>query len=157
MLDIRQLRQMVVQPALAIIGRHSPDAEALVLGTAMQESNLKYLRQLGAGPALGLFQMEPATHDDIWDNYLTFRNSLAAAVNSVRAEGYGAGELAWNLMYAAAMCRVHYLRVPDQLPDRLDADAMGVYWKEHYNTALGKGTPHEFSEKYQKHVLPLYS
>jgi hypothetical protein len=47
-------------------------AEELLLGTALQESGLIYRRQLNNGPALGLFQMEPATHDDIWADFLTY-------------------------------------------------------------------------------------
>ncbi len=40
----------------------------------------------------------------------------------------------WNLAYATAMCRVHYLRVPRPLPDAGAVRAMGEYWKRHYNT-----------------------
>ena len=49
----------------------SQEAENLLMGTAAQESALgEYIRQLGNGPALGIFQMEPETFDDIVRNYL---------------------------------------------------------------------------------------
>ena len=62
-------------------------------------------------------------------------------------------QLVWNLAYATAMCRVHYLRVPRPLPDPGDIRAMGEYWKRHYNTPQGRGTADEFVEKFEEHVI----
>ena len=154
MLNILQLRQTVIRPVLEEIGAHSQAAENLVLGTALQESNLHYLRQLGDGPARGLYQMEPATHDDIWANYLSYRAELAARVSEFLAENRERTEqLIWNLAYATAMCRVHYMRVPAPLPEASDIQGMAAYWKQHYNTPLGRGTPQEFAEKYENAIV----
>ena len=154
MLNILQLRQTVIRPVLADIGAHSQAAENLVLGTALQESNLHYLRQLGDGPARGLYQMEPVTHDDIWENYLSYRAELAGHVSAFLAENKERTEqLIWNLAYATAMCRVHYMRVPAPLPEATDIQDMAAYWKQHYNTPLGRGTPQEFAEKYEKAIV----
>ena len=54
-------------------------AETLLLGTAKAESGLIYLKQL-KGPALGLYQNEPKTHKDTWDNYLKYKPELAKLV-----------------------------------------------------------------------------
>ena len=56
----------------------STAAEELVLGTAIVESSLIYISQHGAGPALGLWQVEPATHDDLYANYLSYRQELGS-------------------------------------------------------------------------------
>jgi hypothetical protein len=80
MIDPRQFRALIVRPALESINLWSQQAEDLVMGTAAQESRLIYLRQLGNGPALGLFQMEPATHNDIWVNFLRWKPSWQNAV-----------------------------------------------------------------------------
>jgi len=40
------------------------------------------------------------------------------------------------------MCRIHYLRVPEPIPDTIQGQA--AYWKMHYNTELGAGTPQEY-------------
>ena len=82
MLNIQQFRANIVRPTLEAIGAHSRAAEDLVLGTALQESNLHYLRQLNEGPARGVYQMEPATYDDIWENYLAFRAELSTRVSA---------------------------------------------------------------------------
>jgi hypothetical protein len=61
----------IIEPVLHHLTEIPYDRAAaqLLLGTALKESlQLKYRRQI-QGPALGYYQMEPATHDDIWNNY----------------------------------------------------------------------------------------
>ncbi|MCG8689693.1 MAG: hypothetical protein MI806_00645 [Minwuiales bacterium] len=154
MLNIGQFRARVVRPVLETIGLHSMAAENLLLGTAAQESNFRHLVQLGGGPALGLYQMEPATHDDIWENYLAFRGERAAKVEGFLVLDQDRTEqLVWNLAYATAMCRIHYLRVPSPLPAPDDVQGLGRYWKEFYNTSQGRGTVDEFVENFETHIL----
>ena len=69
MLDTTQFTNHVIQPVLLDLGLYSKAAEELLLGTAIQESRLKYLVQIGGGPALGVYQMEIATEFDIIKNY----------------------------------------------------------------------------------------
>lgn len=152
-IDPQQLLLHVVRPSLQHIGLRSPAAEQLVLGTALVESRGEYVKQLGAGPALGLWQMEPATHDDIWQHFLQYRGALSACVSELTTAAtitQGALELVGNLFYAAAMCRVHYARVREPLPAAGDAAAMARYWKQHYNTALGAGTVDKALPHFQK-------
>lgn len=151
MIDIVQFRDIVIVPALKSVALHSEAAVELLLGTALQESRLQYLKQLGTGPALGLFQMEPATHDDIWTNYLAYRPELAARVARL-AHVRNAGALATDLLYAAAMCRVFYRRIKDPLPAAGDVPGQAAYWKEHYNTYLGAGTEDEYIENWNAHT-----
>lgn len=152
MLSIPQVRELILRPALTVVDGFTPAAEELVLGTALQESRLEFIKQLGGGPALGLFQMEPATHDDIWTNYLAYRDELADKVKTLAAPTSAnhpsPNELIGNLWYAAAMCRIHYMRVPDPLPDAGDVPGMAAYWKEHYNTFEGAGSEEEFEENW---------
>jgi hypothetical protein len=147
MLDVYQFRELVVAPGLKAIKAWSPAAEELVLGTALQESRLKYIKQLGNGPALGVFQMEPATHDDIWKNYLKYKPELAVGASKL-SHSVNSRSLITDLLYAAAMCRIHYLRVPDALPAEGDFEGQAAYWKDHYNTYLGAGTEEEYLESW---------
>ena len=152
-MNANQLREYIVRPALELIDAWSKTAENLVMGTAAQESNLKYVHQLGAGPAVGLFQMEPATHDDIWTNYLQYRQELAASIR--KAISYNGGQpsaerMMWDFRYAAIMCRIHYRRVPKSLPDENDVHGLATYWKIHYNSENGAGTTDEFIQNYGK-------
>ena len=134
----------VIRPTLYRINLWSKEAECLLLGTALVESKLKHLVQI-KGPALGVYQMEPVTHDDIYENYLRYRPDLLHAVRNMLVKSDGDSEfiveqLKGNLYYATAMARIHYLRRPEALPVRSNWYAMAKYWKDHYNTHKGKGT-----------------
>ncbi len=150
----KDLREVVIRPALKKLGLWSEAAENLLLGTAAQESQMgRYLRQI-QGPALSIFQVEPATHQDIYDNYLIYHGHLLGVVVGLTVPKIPRVEqLAWNLMYAAAIARVHYRRVKEPLPDANDVSALGCYWKNHYNTLKGKGTVEEFVKNYTAMVL----
>lgn len=129
----------------------------LMLGTALQESGLIYRVQLGGGPALGLFQMEPNTHDDIWANFLQYRAALAEKVRAfLNGDPQSAATLRNNDRYAAAMTRVHYFRMGkivghQDLPAAGDIAGMARYWKDYYNTAAGAGTAAQFVATLQAH------
>ena len=81
MINLNQFRDEIVAPTLKEIGLYSKAAERLVIGTGLTESRLEYVKQIG-GPALGLYQCEPSTHKDIWDNYLIYNLPLAKKLNS---------------------------------------------------------------------------
>jgi len=154
-LDLKQFKELIIIPALQVIELHSDAAVELVLGTCIQESNVKYLKQLGGGPALGVIQMEPATHEDIWNNFLAYRDELSTRVLSLAVPNGGdhprANELIGNLWYACAMCRVHYFRQPDALPGQGEYEDQAAYWKEFYNTPMGSGTEEEYLENWDKY------
>jgi len=144
-LSLTQFTARIIDPVLQEMDMYSPAASELLLGTAIQESRLKYLVQLDNGPALGLFQMEPTTHDDIWENYLAYRADLRAKLDKHAAQA-----MVGNLYYATAMCRLHYYRVPVTLPVAGNLDGQAAYWKEHYNTVLGAGTENEYKSNWRK-------
>lgn len=160
---IAQIATLVVQPALRAINLYSRAAELLVLGTGAHESaGYSCIAQVGGGPALGYWQMEPATHNDLWGNWLRFHSEIGGAVRSMVAPaGIGAGDgfpiasqLPWNARYAAAMCRVHYFRSPFTLPtDEPTALQLANIWKTYYNTSRGAGTATEFIDNYNRYVL----
>ncbi|MCC9625434.1 hypothetical protein LPB41_27480 [Thalassospira sp. MA62] len=164
-INAQQLRQLVVRPVLGVLGLPDPDvAENLIMGTAAHESHLgDYIEQVGGGPARGIYQMEPATLDDCYTNYLDYggRADLRAKVDGFLASSpaMSAGgpdkvaQLATNLAYATAMCRIRYYRVPQAMPtDPNDVDGLAAYWKQYYNTPSGAGTVAEFVADYNRYL-----
>jgi len=150
-----QMLALVIRPALEKLRLWSPSAEELVFGTAIVESGLTYLKQHGDGPALGLWQVEPATHDDLYTNFLNYRPELGSKLMELRAAGLSLDEnLATNLMYGAAVCRLCYYRKPDALPEAGDIEGQASFWKQHYNTIFGAGTVSKYVYKVQQ-VLKL--
>lgn len=134
----------------------SPVARDLVLATILHESNnLEYIKQVGGGPALGVCQMEPATHKSLYADFLDYRPSLAKEIkDAANCSNYyppDANELIHNLRYAVAMCRVKYYRVSEALPNNTPFELAG-YWKRHYNTLLGKGVANEFAYRWKNYI-----
>ena len=142
----------LITSVLNELGLHSDNAVNLLMGTAAQESHLgKYRKQIGGGPALGIFQMEPATFNDIVRNYLRYKPELAVKIERVaRVCRFHAEDIETNDLLAICMARVHYLRVSEAIPS--DVEGMARYWKKYYNTPLGKGTEEEFISNYKKLV-----
>lgn len=145
-MNLADIRDYVVRPALWALGLDQPARVQLVIGTGGTESGYNYLDQTtpGPGPAYGFWQMEKATHDDLWRNFINyqpsaFRDTLLQLAGGSRIPPE-VTVLHWNLRYAAAMCGVHYRRLKAPLPAEGDAQAMAAYWKQFYNTPQGKGT-----------------
>ena len=158
-MNANQLKKYVVEPTLKEIDLYSEAAVNLILGTAAQESRCgHYIHQVN-GPALGIYQMEPLTNDDIWNSYLAYHIDLMDDL--LEAIGYDCGNYAltniafnserliWDLKYATIMCRLHYYRVPVPLPRAEDLSGLAAYWKKYYNTEKGKGTEQEFIKNYR--------
>lgn len=152
MLQVEQFRRYVVEPTLNYMGQgfSKPGAVELIIGTALVESNLQCLHQIG-GPASGLLQMEPATHDDIWTNYLKFREELAEKVYDLMTCQPAREQLHTNLSYQVAMARLHYWRAAST-PIPSDIHGLARYWKKHYNTNKGRGKFEDFVSAYERYA-----
>jgi hypothetical protein len=138
--------------------------ENLLVGTIAHESaGGKYLHQI-KGPALGIYQIEPLTHFDIWSNYLKYRADLRDKVlgmvparnlrhDSAMGIDYGDDSmLITDMSYATVMARLIYLRAPAPLPQADDLQGLAAYWKKFYNTPLGAGTEQQFLAHYAQHT-----
>lgn len=153
---LREFARVADKPSL-----YSKDAVELLMLTAAQETHLgRYLKQI-RGPALGIFQIEPATLADLITNYLMYRGKLGKIVQSLYVKGLGMAGTAdsvglnmqGNLILQVVIARLIYRRVPEPLPDNRSHEAMAQYWKKYWNTSLGRGTVEEAVQNYQKYVL----
>jgi hypothetical protein len=74
-------------------------------------------------------------HNDMWNNYLKYRQALANDVlsflSNVNADKID--ELDSHDEYATAMARIHYMGVFVPLPKAADIAAPVRYWKQSYN------------------------
>lgn len=143
------LRKYVIIPALDPLPKpmRTTASVELLLGTALKESGLVYLKQGlhlpsdGRARALGLWQMEPFTHTDLYDRVLMTDASLMRIIAP-----YGrrpATDMIWDLKYAAQMARLKYWTIDEPLPWVGDVAGMARYWSRWYNT---KNDPQEMKQ-----------
>lgn len=151
--DPRQFRALL-HAWLDPVGLGGDAAVELLMLTAATESELgRYLVQLG-GPALGAFQMEPATHLDIWRNYLRFSPGQRDLASAWCCADPVPDRMTWDLRYAALMARFQYRRWPEPLPDPTDVAAMAELYKLRFNTPLGAATVDGAAEAYRRFCQP---
>lgn len=146
-MDPEQLLTFIIRPALSGSWA-SRSAEILLLSTAAQESHCgQYVRQIH-GPARGIFQMEPRTHDLVI--------AWLEKNEPVRLPDYhySADRLVYDLNYAAILARGLYRSIPEPLPAPELAPCW-QYYKAHYNTPAGKATFKEFTDNWHTYVQPV--
>lgn len=150
-INAQQLRTLIIRPVLQNLNLWSEAAENLLMGTAAQESGLgTYIKQ-NPGPALGIYQIEPSTYQDCWDNYLKYKGILANKIRGYCANP-SAEAMVYNLAFATCMARVKYLRSPEKLPEANDLPALAKFYKLWYNTPAGKATEQQFIDNYKRYV-----
>ena len=137
----------LISEVLRGIDLYSPEAVSLLLGTAAVESGLWHrLYQLAGGPARGIYQMEPATEESLWLDFLAYRAPMRIKIHQVTGRSGPGPWLAWDLAYQTVMARVKYRPVPEPLPGVDDIEGQARYWKLYYNTRKGKGNIQNYIE-----------
>ncbi len=166
-----------------IDGEVENDTMAMIMGTMAAESDFRYVRQMGFDPilsplqdestadvggAFGYTQVEIGTAMDMLTNWHRMNKAEGQYYSAFR---YFLGEdlfinteqfilpskvaIGWALqnrpLFAVAMCRLVYKRKPGAIPDNWPQRA--EYWKQHYNTVFGAGTPDKFLAACEKHDL----
>lgn len=158
---MRQIKSKTELPGLIqdvcmhLLGHANKAEVSLLLGTAAVESFFSYRKQIGGGPARGLWQMEVATARDIFENYLEYRPELRDKLIRlwldldtipfwVPTDNDIERHLESSDDFGCGMARLKYLRDPDRIPETVVGQS--EYWKRVYNTPQGKGTAVKYRE-----------
>lgn len=145
MINPHQLRDLITRTLKEIPNGYSEDAVELLMMIAAHESKLgTYLRQVN-GPALGIFQIEPATHDDVWEN----GDSCVCNASSIGYDLECASMLEYDLRYQIFMARQRLFMKPEGLPEHKDALWMAGYCKKHWNTVHGSASVFDYYDSYK--------
>ena len=143
---IKEIKE-IAEHALYRLDSYSDDALALVVRTGMAESGYRALKGYGEGnPAIGFWQVEPATLNDMVTNYIKYRPHYEKNLISL---GMNFNDdmiisVISNMAVQAGLCRLHYRRDKDPIPSWDDLEAQAKYWKRVYNTVEGRGTVEHF-------------
>ena len=138
----QQLTDLVIIPTLKEIpsGYSDQAVMAIQMIIAHESTGGEYIAQT-RGPALGIIQMEPATHFDVWK----FGDSIAKNAELLGITTRGTGvvnipppeRLIYDLRYNVFVARQKLFMAKGALPSR--AFDMAAYLKTHWN-GDGKAT-----------------
>ena len=133
------IRLYIIRPTLTKLDLWSEASEKLLLGTGMIETGFSALKQIN-GPALGFWQIEPATHEDIAEHLIIYDRDLKDKILIACNMGNlpNDDELISNLKYSCAIARIIYHRSPAPMPQFNDNAGFAEIYKKVYNTELGK-------------------
>ena len=133
-----QFRELVIMPALTALAPAgipvAKTAADLLMATAAMETNLGTWLNQSPGPALGVFQIEPASLDTL---ILRLTPAQTKAIEGISTPLTIKEQLDTNLMLAAAICRLFYWQDSFVMPTEWTLDSLWDIYKSVYNTAAG--------------------
>src|SRR5574343_241218 len=118
----------LIESTLREYDLYSESAVNLLLGTCAQESLFGQYRKQIVGPAISVFQIEPATFDWLRDKY----KKRFPKISNIQFK-----DLEFNDKAAIIFCRLRYLADSHALPGADNIRGLAGVWKRIYNTFLG--------------------
>ena len=142
----KQLTDLVIVPTLKEIPYGYTDEAVMAIQMIIAHESVggEYIAQT-RGPALGIIQMEPATHDDVWK----FGDSIRVNAQDMGLINSESSRLVYDLRYNVFMARQKLFMAAGALPS--DAEGMSIYLKKHWN-GDGKATPDKYLMDYENWV-----
>lgn len=140
-MDVGQFDEYILTPTLKSIGMYSSSARILMLGTALIESELVFIEQIGKGTAKGFYQIEELTYNDIL-RYLNKPDNTVLKDRCLFTAYYDNWppfeSVLHNIRWATIIARLKYWMQPEALPESDDAEGLANYYKRYFNTHKGK-------------------
>jgi hypothetical protein len=140
MINYRQFEDLTGEILVEMDASSLEALKAIMMIVAHESHGGTYIKQI-KGPALGVIQMEPATHESLWTHADSIR------VNAIKCQVVkDVNALRWDLKYNIFMARSMLLTDPQPLP----TTDLGLsrYLKDFYNTASGKARPTDYLNAY---------
>ena len=138
------LSQHVIRPTLIYLGRHSPSAEALLLGAAASQSDLG--SALDDSRGYGLYRIAALRHQQLWDRHLALDPELASQHAFLAAPHL---ELTVNLRYATAIAWLMVEAQKSPLPAADDLLGLARVWQQVFQP---RGRLRDFTEAWKRCV-----
>lgn len=154
-MDKQQLVNLIIIPTLTRIPSSLSKESVLAISMIIAHESKRghYLKQTGNGPALGLIQMEPTTHNSTWKWASTiWYNALVLGIISQsqweKKMHPPADRLIYDLQYNVFMARQRLFMKPEALPTNIDD--LSRYLKKHWNSIYGAAGDMSYRDDYLK-------
>lgn len=112
-MDAKELREHIIRPTLQYLGKGSDAAENILLALAHIDQQNHCQQNKG----FGIFQIDAAIHQKVWNQYLAFNPDLASKIRGLASQREFLNnphiELSTNLAYACAIAWAIHLAFPE--------------------------------------------
>jgi len=153
-MDKEQLVNLVIIPTLKEIpkGLSAEAVQAITMIIAHESKRGNFIKQMGKGPALGLIQMEPTTHnstwkygDSIWKN--AFHMAIITERELKEKRHPLPGRLVYDIRYNVFMARQRLFMKTESLPGT--PYQMSDYLKRFWNSTQGAADSNSYLRDYE--------
>lgn len=125
-------------------------ANLMIIETAIAETGLGQIEDKTVGAGMGLTQFDEFPFNDIRNRCIKLKpqiqKDLKIDISLVEWD-----DLRYNQFLSLLFTRLLYWLKGDPIPQTIEERA--AYWKFHYNTKLGKGTPEHYLEMNRKYKV----
>ena len=149
-----------IRPACDYISEYCPNCNGpnsvqMMLAIAAQESHCgMYFKQVGGGPARGVWQVETRSSEDVLENFVAHKNGLADLLMSMYSPVLKYAHIQ-SPLYNCAIARLILYRYPEAMPDLDDKDGMWEFYKHRYNSEYGAAEQHEWDKNWDMFVAGI--
>lgn len=149
--DKETIKKIVKEVCTVLGNGKNNNADKLILGTIAQETHMgTYPDSTPGEKGIGLCQFDKIAYEDVILNTKEYKKKKILKEFGIDINKVTYKELEFSPVLSIIFCRLKYQRVPDVIP--LPLEGMASYWKEHYNSFLGAGSPEDFISNYKKYI-----
>lgn len=147
MINLQSLKDTVDDELFRMYAHSVSASMAIMMIIAHESQKGRYWQQVN-GPAKGLIQMEPATHDDTWKHCDSIQQR--AAQLGITQDVH---KLEHDIRYNIFMARCRLLMDVNPLP--ATEEAMAEYLKSYWNSDGGKASASKYLNEYREWKLGI--
>ena len=118
-------------------------AKEMIIETAIAETGLGQIEDKTVGAGMGLTQFDEMPFNDVRNRTMKLKSQIQRDLK-IDISLVEWDDLRYNQFLALLFTRLHYWLKGDPIPATIEERAK--YWKLHYNTVQGKGTPEHYLE-----------
>lgn len=122
-------------------------AKEMIIETAIAETGLGQIEDKTVDAGMGITQFDKLPFDDVKNRSMKLKEKIKKELH-VDISLVNWDDLRYNQFLALLFTRLLYWLKGDPIPATIEERAK--YWKLHYNTVLGKGTPEHYLEMNKK-------
>ncbi|WP_345984323.1 hypothetical protein WCX49_06710 [Sulfurimonas sp. HSL-1656] len=154
----------IVDNVVSVLGGGEP-ARLLLLETAAAETDMGNAIDRSWFTGIGLMQFDPIGFDDVKERTPARIKKIVNQYFGIDIDRATINDLRWSPMLSVVFARLKYRLIPEPIPKKLISsvpfdiddpemiDGRDAYWKRHYNSMAGAGTPEHYVKAAQRNGI----